>query len=297
MREVADLGPGALDDLAIGVQQQIDLGGERSDVLRKLPADALGLAATDRRDAFLQDPQRPQPEPDRERRRPEQRQGQHEESGAEGVFEIHDLGLNHVGVRGDLHEVAALVARVDLALDHAQRTVAGTRDITAPAVEVASRGAFVEPRQLGREQRARGADVRALAVEAGDLPIPAGKREFELRRDHRRRGRVPLLAGDRDVGDQRFEIDAELIVEIGFGRACVERGKAQARDDEDRRTPERRRQKEPGGDRLRVQRLQHQRSDPRRPRAAVSARPCAAARHRPTPERSRRCSRGRARSG
>ena len=35
MGEIADLGARALDDLAIGVEQQIDLGGERRDVLRK----------------------------------------------------------------------------------------------------------------------------------------------------------------------------------------------------------------------------------------------------------------------
>ena len=43
--------------LAIGVEQQIDLGGERGDVLRKLAADPLGLAAPDRREPLLQHPQ------------------------------------------------------------------------------------------------------------------------------------------------------------------------------------------------------------------------------------------------
>ena len=52
MREIADLGAGALDDFAIGVEQQIDLGGERRDVLREFAADALGLAAADRRQAL-----------------------------------------------------------------------------------------------------------------------------------------------------------------------------------------------------------------------------------------------------
>ncbi len=35
MGEIADLRARALDDLAIGVEQQIDLGGERRDVLRE----------------------------------------------------------------------------------------------------------------------------------------------------------------------------------------------------------------------------------------------------------------------
>ena len=34
--EIADLGAGALDHAAIGVEQQIDFGGERRDVLREI---------------------------------------------------------------------------------------------------------------------------------------------------------------------------------------------------------------------------------------------------------------------
>ena len=131
MGEIADLGARALDHGAIGLEQQIDLGGERRDVLREVAADALGLAAADRRQALLQHAQRPEAETHRQRGRAEQRHRQHQEGRGERVFELLDLGLDHVGVGGDLDEIAPLVVSVDLALDHAQRLVAGADDITA----------------------------------------------------------------------------------------------------------------------------------------------------------------------
>ena len=57
MGEIADLGARALDDLAIGVDQLIDLGRQRSDVLRKFAGDMFGLAAADCGHPFPQDSQ------------------------------------------------------------------------------------------------------------------------------------------------------------------------------------------------------------------------------------------------
>ena len=47
--EIADMGAGALDDLAIGVEQRIGLAGERRDFHRKLAFEALGGSGPDRR--------------------------------------------------------------------------------------------------------------------------------------------------------------------------------------------------------------------------------------------------------
>jgi hypothetical protein len=92
-------------------------------------------------------------------------------------------------------------------------------------------------------------------VEAGDLPVPAGEGELELRVDDRQRAALELVARRRDVGDQGLQIDAELLVEIRFGRARVERRQAEPGDEEDRRTPERGGDEQPRSDRLSVERL------------------------------------------
>jgi hypothetical protein len=92
-------------------------------------------------------------------------------------------------------------------------------------------------------------------IEAGDLPIPAGEGELELRIDDRQRAALELVARRRDIGDQGLQIDAELLVEIRFGRARVERRQPQPGDDEDRRTPEGGRDEQPRRDRLGVERF------------------------------------------
>jgi hypothetical protein len=76
-------------------------------------------------------------------------------------------------------------------------------------------------RQLGREQRLRGADFRWIHIGAGDLPVPARECELELRRNRRRRAGLPFVIRQRDIGDQRFKIDPKLVVEIGFGPLLV----------------------------------------------------------------------------
>ena len=52
MGEIADLGAGPLDDLAVRIDELVHLGRERGDVVRKLALDVLGLAAADGCDAL-----------------------------------------------------------------------------------------------------------------------------------------------------------------------------------------------------------------------------------------------------
>ncbi len=225
MGEIADLGARALDNLAIGVDQLIDFGRQRGDVLRKFAGDMFGLPAADGRHPFPQDPERTQAESDRKRRRADQRQRQCQKGRGEGRFEAALLGLDHVGVGGDLHQISPVVAGIDLALNHPQLVVAWPDRVAAKdrAVIVPDRDQL---RQLGREERLRGADFRRIHVGAGDLPVPAGERELELGRDGRGCSRLPLLVRDRDIGDQRFEIDPKLVVEIGLAPLLVQRAQA-----------------------------------------------------------------------
>ena len=51
MREIADMGAGALDDLAVGVDQRVGLARQRLDLDRERADELLGLAGADRREA------------------------------------------------------------------------------------------------------------------------------------------------------------------------------------------------------------------------------------------------------
>ena len=222
----------------------------------KVAADAFGLAAADRRQALLKHAQRPEAETHRQRGRAEQRHRQHQEGRGERVFEPRDLGLDHVGVGRDLNEIAPVVV-VDLALDHAQRLVAGPDDIAAPD-RPRGRSIASPPARLGNCVANSEREVRISGCgrsSAGDLPVPAGEGELELRVDDRQRAALELVVGRGDIGDQRLQIDAELLVEIRFGRARVERRQAEPGDDQDRRTPERGGHEQPRSDRLGVERL------------------------------------------
>ncbi len=150
------------------------------------------------------------------------------------------------------NEIAPLLAGVDHALDHAQRLVAGSADIAAEnIVGVGGRGG--QTLELRAEQRFRGADFGRRLVEPGDLPIPAGEGEFELRRDNRRRRGVALFRGDRDIGDERLCVKLQRVVEIVFRRASVQRAEADAGEYEDRGAPERSRQEQSRRDRASLQ--------------------------------------------
>jgi hypothetical protein len=176
---------------------------------------------------------------------------------ASAVSKLSSLGLDHVGVGGDLHQESSVVAGVDLALDHPELMSARSDRIAAQNVAVIAPDRD-QLRQLSREQRLRGANFRWVHIGACDLPIPARERELELRRDRRRSRSLPLFIRDRDIGDQRFEIDAELVVEIGLAPLLVERAQAQPREREDQDAPERRREKKARSDRTCAQRLEHE---------------------------------------
>ena len=258
MGEIADLGARALDDLAVGVDQLIDLGRQRGDVLRKFAGDMFGLAAADRRPRLPEAPAAGcRPNRTASAVEPISASASVRKVAASAHSKLRSWRLDHVGVGGDLHQEAPVVAGVDLALDHPQLMPARADRVAAQnrAVIVPDRD---ELRQLGREQRLRGADFRRVHVGAGDLPVPARERELELRRDRRRRRGLPLFVRDRDIGDQRFEIDAELVVEIGLGPLLVERAQAQPGEREDEDAPERRREKKARSDRPRAERLEHE---------------------------------------
>ena len=72
VREVADLGAGALDDLLVGFEQGVELLLQRLDLGGQLAVEPGGLARADRRQALLHLVQRKQAEADLEQRGGEQ---------------------------------------------------------------------------------------------------------------------------------------------------------------------------------------------------------------------------------
>ena len=226
MGEVADLSAGPLHDLPIGVDELVHLDCERRNVLRKFAFDAIRFSPSDSGDPLAQHAKRPQSVADGERRRTDQRHRERQEGPRERPFEAALLRLDDIGVGGHLDEKAPLFAGVDLALDHTQFVSAGSDDIAAENVAVIRRYGD-EMGQLRGEKRRGGPDFRGVGVHASDLPVPPGKGEFELRRDsHRGRRRALGLLACRQIGDQRLQIDAELVIEIGLSPAGVERAQS-----------------------------------------------------------------------
>ncbi len=160
MGEIADLGAGALDDLAVGGDQQVQLRRERRDFGGEFPGDPVGLSAPHRHHVAAQRQQRAQAIARLRRHGRDQQQGEREEGDAQRPVELADLPLDARRGRGDLHDIAPLVAGVDLALQHAQRLVLRSGDLAAPAPRRIRLDRIGQTGEIGGEQRPRGANLR-----------------------------------------------------------------------------------------------------------------------------------------
>ena len=180
--EIADMGARALDDFPVGVDQRVGLARQRRDLDGKFTLQPLGAAGADVGDRFRDAFQRRQAEADLEDRGQQQHDRQREKGAAEIVIEAASLVEDLAGVAGDADQELAVGAEIDRPLHHAQVLPLGAVDI---AEADAGRGEFgavlLELRQLLVPQRARGARFRLFGVGAGDLPVPAGQRQFEQR--------------------------------------------------------------------------------------------------------------------
>ena len=224
VREIADMGARALDDFPVGVDQRVGLARQRRDLDGKFALQPFGAAGADIGDRFRNALQRRKPEADLEDRGQQQHDAERGEGAAEVIIEAAGLVENLAGVAGDADQEFAVGAEIDRALHHPQILALGAIDI---AEADAGRGQFgamlLELRQLLVPQRARRARFGLLGVGAGDLPVPAGQRQFEQRLAERLELVVGRLVRRRDFGDQGAQIEIEPAVEGALGRVAIDR--------------------------------------------------------------------------
>ena len=132
MREIADMGARPLDDLAIGVDQRVDLARQRRDLDGKFALQALGAAGADRRQALRNPRERSQAEAHLQRRGQQKRDGQRRESDDDGAVEAARFLVDLGRIAGHRDQVFAVVAEVDVALDQAQLLVLGALRVALP---------------------------------------------------------------------------------------------------------------------------------------------------------------------
>ena len=206
MRQIADMGARALDDLAIGLDQRVGLARERSDLDREFALQALGMAGPDRGKTFGNTLERRKAEAHLQDNGYEQRGGEPGKDRADDAVEAQHLVLDLRGIARDRDQVTAVVAEIDGALDQPQPHILRTRRITLPVAPDAAARRSLQMRQVGIPQRARGMHFRLLGIEPRHLPVPARQRQLEQRLADRlrefvaapppaRRRRRPACAG------------------------------------------------------------------------------------------------------
>ena len=125
------------------------------------------------------------------------------------------LVLDLLGIARDRDQIAAVLAEIDGALEHAQPLVLGAARIAAPgavglAVASSSRSCGRPVSHSERDERISG----LASAERRDLPVPARQRQLEQRLAERRarrgrriararRRRRPACAGRRRAGGRR----------------------------------------------------------------------------------------------
>ena len=160
MRQIADMGARALDDLAVGVDQRIGLARERRDLFGKAALQALGGAGADRREARRDALERRQAEAHLEHGGEQQHDREHAERDRDRAVEGLRLVVDFQRIARDRDQKAPVLAEIDGALDQAQALVLRARHVAlARAVRAGRHILIFEMRQAGVPQRARGAHL------------------------------------------------------------------------------------------------------------------------------------------
>ena len=267
MREIADMGARAVDDLAIGLDQRIQFLLQRPDLLGQLAFELLGFARADLCQVLSHGAQRRESEAHLEECRHQEPEPEHGKGRDEHGGELGEIAVDLAGVASDRIGIGrgARACRLDLALDNAQALLLGTGGISAPR-QACVGGDFILARQpellikqgIGDEIGTRG------PVERLDLPVPAGEGNAEDGLAEIgglfRRGGAAL----RGRGDEAGQIDIEARVEVPLDGLAVERNEEDGGDGKDDEGPRRGRGEQPEGEGVKPHRL--------RPRGSSRAR-------------------------
>ena len=247
MGEIADMGARPIDDLAIGLDQRVQLLLQRPDLVGQLAFELLGLARADRGEVLADGAQGLQPEADLEEGRDEQPKPEHGKRGDEHGGELGKIAvdLGRVARHGIGIRRGVRAGRPDLALDDAQALLLGAVGISAPGqARVGGDGALARQLELLIEQGVGDEDGAHGPVEWLDLPVPAGEGNAE---DGLAEigGLVQALPAppSRGRGDETRQIDVEARVEVSLDGLAIEGDEEDGGDREGRRgsTPRRRR--------------------------------------------------------
>ena len=144
------MGPGALDDFPVGVDQRVGLARQRCDFDRELPLEPLGAAGADVGDRIGNAFQRRQAETDLEDRGQQQHDSERGEGAAEVIVEAAGFVEYLAGVAGHADQKFAVGAEIDRPFHHPQGLAFGAVDIAEPNAgrgQIRRRG-LVELRQL-----------------------------------------------------------------------------------------------------------------------------------------------------
>ena len=237
-----------IDDLAVRLDQRVELLLERSDLVGELAFQLLGLSRPDRGKVFANAAERRKPEADLEIGRGQEAEPERGERGNEQAGELGKIAVDLRAVSRDRIGIGRGVRarRPDLALEHAQVLAFGTRRIGATGEGVVG-GDFALARQLELLVEERVGDVERTVrpVEGFDLPVPAGEGNGEDR--FAERGRLLRLAraAHRARGDEARHIDVEARVETALDGGAVERREQDGGDRKDDQRPYRSRGEQP----------------------------------------------------
>ena len=245
VREIADVGARARDDLAVGVDERVGLARERGDLDRKAAFQPLGGAGADGGQALGDAIERRETEAHLKGRGQQEHHRQHAEGDQQRPVEALGFIVDLGGVARHGDQKTALVAELDDAFEDAQPLLLRSGAITLPCAGGTYRGGRIfEVRQSRIPERTRGTHIGIRSVEPRDLPVPARERQFEQRLAERLGKFVARFVGGGDVGHQRAQIDTEAAVKRAFHRRTVERGQHDSGDDQDHHDPERRREEQ-----------------------------------------------------
>ena len=251
MREIADVGARAFDDLAVGIDQRVGFARERRDLHWKRAFELFGAAGADRRQPPGNAVERSQAETHLEHGGEQQHRRQHREGRGDRLGEGEDLVVELGRVARDRDQEAALVAEIDVALDQPQPLVLRPLHVAlAAAVGIGLAVLVADVRQRAVPERTRRRHLRLGMIEPRDLPVPARQRQLEQRLAQHLAGLFERHLGRRNVGDQRFEIDAEPPVEGALDRGLVEARQDEAGGQQDQDGPDRRRKEQTQRERI-----------------------------------------------